>query len=347
MQTRTYFASSVPAALELARRELGEDALLVDSKLASAAAKPFGRLEVTFAYSTQQETSAPATSSPLSDIEEIRQQISALKMMAGHTSPAIQETSQPAELRLCAAGFDPALAREVVRAAFRRTGPGSLVQELTSRIPEATFAEFEPGETRTLAFVGPPGRGKTTSLVKLAFRYGLGRKIPVRIYSAGAQGVGCREQLARYAAILGVPFEACESLESLHLSLHGAGWKGLILIDTPGLSPADRSETADLARFFTRRPEIEKHLVLRADARSADMLHVVERLSALAPSHLLFTGLDEATGSGAMLTALIKSGLPAVFAGTGRQIPEDLDEVNITALARAVSGERTLAVAAA
>ena len=50
MQTKTYFASSVPAALEVARKELGEDAMLVTSKPASAEARPFGRLEVTFAY---------------------------------------------------------------------------------------------------------------------------------------------------------------------------------------------------------------------------------------------------------------------------------------------------------
>src|ERR1700686_1463268 len=50
MQTKTYFANSVPAALELARRELGAEALLVNSKPSAAAARSFGRLEVTFAF---------------------------------------------------------------------------------------------------------------------------------------------------------------------------------------------------------------------------------------------------------------------------------------------------------
>jgi flagellar biosynthesis GTPase FlhF len=50
MQTKTYFASSVPAALELARKELGAEALLVNSKPAPAAAQLFGSLEVTFAF---------------------------------------------------------------------------------------------------------------------------------------------------------------------------------------------------------------------------------------------------------------------------------------------------------
>jgi hypothetical protein len=43
MQTKTYFASSVPAALDLARKELGEDALLVTSKPSPPAMRAFGR----------------------------------------------------------------------------------------------------------------------------------------------------------------------------------------------------------------------------------------------------------------------------------------------------------------
>ena len=38
--------------------------------------------------------------------------------------------------------------------------------------------------------------------MKVALRFGLAAKIPVRIYSAGAHGIGGQEQLARYAAIL-------------------------------------------------------------------------------------------------------------------------------------------------
>jgi len=39
MQTKTYFASSVAAALEVARRELGADALLVGSQPTPAASR--------------------------------------------------------------------------------------------------------------------------------------------------------------------------------------------------------------------------------------------------------------------------------------------------------------------
>ena len=48
--------------------------------------------------------------------------------------------------------------------------------------------------------------------------------------------VGAAEQMARYASILGVPFQAFESFDRLNLALQGDRWKGLVLIDTPGAS---------------------------------------------------------------------------------------------------------------
>ncbi len=102
MQTKTYFASNVPAALEVARKELGEEAMLLNSKPASEAARPFGRLEVTFAYEAKpaaalfakagesrrgmSDKSNPgkgASEKPTSELEEIRQQLSALTLAVG------------------------------------------------------------------------------------------------------------------------------------------------------------------------------------------------------------------------------------------------------------------------
>ena len=60
MQTKTYFATSVPAALEVARQELGQDALLVGSRPAPTAARQYGRLEVTFAFDPKEPAPRPA-----------------------------------------------------------------------------------------------------------------------------------------------------------------------------------------------------------------------------------------------------------------------------------------------
>ena len=365
MQTKAYFASSVPAALEFARQELGENALLVSSRPAPAQARQFGRLEVTFAWDPK-DTPLPhspvrrntAVISPAgAEMNEIRDQLAALRAPTGRggrvPDAEIATEHRLMVQRMAVAGFSAELAVEIAACAARRSGNPDIgvVEELASRIPTAPFVEMKPGEGRTLAFVGPPGRGKTISMVKIAVTMGLARRVPVRIYCAGAHAIGAQEQGARLAAILGAPFQSCESLASLNLVLAGESRQGLVLIDTPGISPADRSELAELRDFFTACPEIEKHLVLRSDASSADMLHMVSCFSCLRPSRLLFTGMDEAIRVVSVIETLIRAGIPATFAGTGQQIPEDLEEVNADRFARAVwasvTGEKLAQAAAA
>jgi flagellar biosynthesis GTPase FlhF len=322
------------------------------------------------AHSIPQSSGSAATGrSPRSELDEIRQQIAVLREAVGQktnvvagppafgdyfseASAALDQrsvASRPAIMRLCSNGLEVETAREIAAAAVKVPGDmqKTMVDVLTTRIPVTPFSDMKPGECRTLAFFGPAGRGKTTSLVKIAVQCGLAKRVPVRIYSAGAHSVGGQEQMARYAAILGVPFHAFESLESLHLALNGDAWKGLILIDTPGLSRADTSEVSALAGFFSRRPEIEKHLVLRADARTAEVLHVVSSFASLAPSRLLFTGLDEALTLGAMVEVLVRTGIPAAFAGTGQRIPEDIEAAGAAKWARTICAGNPMAVAAA
>jgi flagellar biosynthesis protein FlhF len=153
--------------------------------------------------------------------------------------------------------------------------------------------------------------------------------------------------MARYAAILGVPFQSFESFDSLNLALHGDRWKGLVLIDTPGQICGDRHEMEEMTRFFARRTEIETHLIIRAEARSADMQYMLSRFAAIKPSRLLFTGVDEVRGLGAAADTMIRSGIPATFFGTGARIPEDLEEVSVEKLARSLWAANGLAARAA
>ena len=318
MQTKTYFASSVPAALEVARKELGEEAMLVTSKLASAAARPFGRLEVTFAYDAKVPATArpdtrisgtfaqsrtvapslasswtpsivPSAASPVaspsaspvvvtpafgvssisgtssasvgarsmtSEMDEIKRQISELKQAVGRPAVVISEGRPGLADQLIENGLSTEVAGEVAAAVRANDSPNALLRELAARLQVAPFAEPKAGDSRTIALVGPPGRGKTTTLVKIALRFGLSIRVPVKIYFAGSHGVGGDDQMARYATILGVPFQACESLESLSLALNGDQWKGLALIDTPGISPSDSGESGDSLVFSNGGPRL-------------------------------------------------------------------------------------------
>ena len=98
------------------------------------------------------------------------------------------------------------------------------IRTIANLLPDAAeeiSASFSvcPEIGRFTALVGPPGSGKTTTLVKLAITQGLARGRAVRLISADTSRIGGAEHLRAYAAILGVPFQAVESTAALAQAL--------------------------------------------------------------------------------------------------------------------------------
>lgn len=200
----------------------------------------------------------------------------------------------------------------------------AIVQETTEEI-ESLFT-VKPELGLVTALVGPPGTGKTTTLVKLAVAEGLLKRRPVRIISADAERVGAAEQLRSYAAILGVPFECVETPAGLGQAVDSAPEGHLLLIDTPGLGPAlFESVGLDLAMFLSRRQEIDTLLVLTATTRPADIECAAKRFDAFRPAGLIFTRLDETESTGSVAGEAIRSGRPVTWMCGGQLIPEDIE----------------------
>src|SRR5471032_1376958 len=188
-------------------------------------------------------------------------------------------------------------------------------------------AERGRGQPRIVALVGPPGCGKTTTLVKHAVNYGLAARRPVLLLSMETQRVGAAEQLRSYAAILGVAFQVLETTNALAQAIEENRGKELIFIDTPGFALGDLEDSKSLAHFLSTRPDIDTHLVLSASMKSADLTRMVDAFEILRPQHLLFTKLDETGSFGPIFSEAARTGKPLSFFTTGQRIPEDLEAV--------------------
>lgn len=339
---KSFFAESVQAAMERARVELGTDALLLDSREAPPEARHMGDYEVVFAAASG-PAAAPAPAAA-SGVDVLRRQVEEIREMLCrmNSSGAVQQG--PGEVvaqALMDAGVEPALAREIEDAARQRAARRSVPRigsaspaggfetpDLMLEAAEEISANFAavPAIGRVTALIGPPGCGKTTTLVKLAITQGLARGRAVRLISTDTQRIGGAEQLRTYAAILGAPFEATESIADLEHAIDSAPASALVLIDTAGYSAATVQDLGgDLASFLSHRQEIDTHLVLTASMRIEDLYKTAELYDGFRPGKLLFTKVDETSSLAAVFCVAARRGTPVSFLCTGQSIPEDLE----------------------
>ncbi|HUO31247.1 MAG TPA: hypothetical protein VMU80_18630 [Bryobacteraceae bacterium] len=193
--------------------------------------------------------------------------------------------------------------------------------------------EFSPGLGHVTALVGPPGTGKTTTLVKLAIVEGLRAGRPPRMITADTQRIGAAEQLRTFASILGVPFHAVESHAALALAIEAAPLSDLVLIDTPGYDLAcQKHRGANLADLFSGCQNVDTHLVLTGSTDPAVLRKLIGIYRAYQPSKLLFTHLDEVDSLASVYSEALYQRMPLSYFGLGQSIPEDLEPANATRL---------------
>jgi flagellar biosynthesis protein FlhF len=190
-----------------------------------------------------------------------------------------------------------------------------------------------------VAFAGPAGAGKTTLIAKLAARWVL-RHGPRRIalVSADAVRIGAHEQMHMLGRLLGVTAHTVYDIAELPELLAGLAGQRLVLIDTAGASPRD-PELARRLRLLQQmqQEKIESTIVLPASTQAGTIDEVLNRFSLARPTAVCITKVDEAVSLGGILSALVRTKLPAAYVSDGQRVPEDLQPARAHALvARAV-----------
>lgn len=361
IRVKSYFASNVPDAIEVARDELGADALFLNSRPAPPEALHLGAVEVVFGVYAEKRSAEPPPAASATSMDDLRLKMEEIRslLIRSTATPSSRNRARLVEQVLLDAGLTPAIAAEIEESVTMRLNrrpvpeisrarklqtrarklhelnPDSIVQETIDEI-ESRFS-VKPELSSITALVGPPGTGKTTTLVKLAVAEGLLKRRPVRLISADRERIGAAEQLRSYAAILGVSFEAVEETAGLGQAIDRAPEGHLVLIDTPGLSPALlESVGTDLAMFLARRQEIDTQLVLTASMRHSDMEAATKRFEVFRPSALIFTKLDETDTTGAIASEAIRSAKPISWFCAGQLIPEDIEPASKRRIAGAL-----------
>jgi flagellar biosynthesis protein FlhF len=312
---RTYTAKSLDAALARIKRELGADAVILSTRRV-AGADPDAQVEV---------RAAPANEAPA----------------------ATSERPPPDDLvyrLLVRSRIDESLARWLAEAGPRaRTlteARGAVAKALATHVV-FTLPQFAAAR-RVVAFVGPTGVGKTTTLAKVAAELALVAGRSLGIVSLDGYRVGAAAQIEELADLIGVPLVVARDRASFARALERLRDAEVVLVDTAGRAPRDASALAELSDCLHGAEEpVDVCLCVTASTRSPELDDVIGRHAVLRPTHLVVTKNDEAMTHDGVLSACIASGLPLAWLTTGQRVPEDIAPATPERLASALCGEET------
>jgi flagellar biosynthesis GTPase FlhF len=238
--------------------------------------------------------------------------------------------------RLVARGLRASLAEAIAHEAIAGLAPllpGADPKELVTdalarRIPMHPLRSG-PG---VIGFVGPGGAGKTRCVARLAAAHARHGTMPVSVIALRSPDGGA--ELRRLLAPYGVALHAVESGAEGAARVAGLRGDGLVLVDTPGVSPRSTGELRSLGVELDALAPDELHLAVPATIGPAAAQELVGGVRELGVGALVLTHTDETEMLGTVIGLAIDSGLPLSYLARGQAVEAGLRPASATDLAR-------------
>ncbi len=212
-----------------------------------------------------------------------------------------------------------------------------LFEYIASLIQVSGPIKLSKGMTKIVAFIGPTGVGKTTTLAKLAAKFALIENKNVVLVSCDTYRIAADLQLKKYGEIMGIPVEIVMTPNDFKKVINKHIDKDLILFDTAGRSPRNKKHLIELKEFIEAYSPIETHLVLSAVTKYYDAISIINNFGLVPIHRILFTKLDETKNYGLLLNLSISSGgIPISYVTTGQTVPDDIELADSKVISRLV-----------
>lgn len=203
-----------------------------------------------------------------------------------------------------------------------------IIEQIKNKLYCIEGIEVPAKGRKIVAFIGPTGVGKTTTIAKLAAKFAIQDRRSVALITADTYRVSAVEQLKTYSDIMGIPIHIVYTPNELKKVLDSNLDKQLILIDTAGRSPHNSDQLEELKNLLQIDDTIEKHLVLSTTTKYKDALDIVEKFSVCAPYKVIFTKLDEARNIGTIVNLLYQNPITLSYVTNGQNVPDDIELVD-------------------
>ncbi len=374
MMIRRFNGTDEKDLLRRIKAELGPDAVILHSSFGRRAGlfglfgKP--RIEIVagggfklvkdYPANAESAPAAPAKAAvPAAPPRELQKEIADIKRLLTETQSLVASRNGvdgPRELAeeyaaLASTKVSETLARSMA-ARLRSTLPSEALQDrakvrgavrdlVKDMIRCTDGIALKPGRCTRVAFIGPTGVGKTTTIAKLISIYAH-RGHEVGVITNDTYRIAATEQIKRVAQLVGVPIRVCAKPAEITQALREFENRDLVLIDTAGRSQKSSSKLDDLKEILAAAKPDETHLVVSMTTQPETIVDVAQRFAPCGYDRIVVTKLDEAIKVGVILDVLSRVPSELSFITTGQEIPRDIEVADSVRLTSLILGEELL-----
>lgn len=306
MRMKQISAANMQEAMLFARRQLGEDAVLLEQR------KSGQGVIVTFAVEDESPlpdlsddpppAPPPSARTPTQPASPAAASAAAAPASRGFLTDAIANHRLPAPL---SATLQAAItARAGSGAVTVEAAQEALSQACLNLVRLSPILTTTPPPARALMLVGPHGAGKTSSIIKLATELTRNQQ-PLTLISCDRERLGGAESLEKLATLLGANFHIAETrapLKALLPRAIGAGW---VLIDSAGVNCYAFEEMKKLGELASLNL-VEPVLVVPGGLDAEESAEMASVFDFLAIERMIVTRLDAVRRLGSVFSALAR-----------------------------------------
>lgn len=326
MKIKKFVGKSFKDALDIVKKELGSDAIILSSK--SIKAGPFGILnkdavEVTAAI--DETDSIPTAKVVSSEMEEVLKEIRGLREEVCFLKETLRPIVPTLRIGKEKKGLFNLLVRQGVDTQFAIILLERAQESLDSLKgviqKDLKIQGITPAEDRGFIFVGPPGVGKTTTISKVAHMLASRRK-NINLISLDSNRIGSVAYMKELSKQVRCPLRIVKKISDLPKIVYKEIQKGPLLIDTPGHDY--KGILDDMRDIFATGFPVKKCFLIDASMSVHSVLKAWQSCSVDMIDSIGFTKLDMATHYGSIYNISLMTSRPLSFVTTGPGVPNDI-----------------------
>ncbi|MBY8912176.1 flagellar biosynthesis protein FlhF [Bacillus sp. YC2] len=350
MKIKKFTAASMQEAAKQIKKELGNDAVILNSKQvkkrkwlglrAEQAVEVIAVLDrdVREAKKTppnigegKKKTEMTDTVQTIQPPQQAPNQSTSYDL--SHYKEVLPEPLKKAERLLDKAGLTDQMQKTVLSELLNSSiAAGDLTEENVVVKLQELLAEKLPSKDRWqegiqskyVVLFGSTGAGKTTTLAKLAASSMLAEHKKIAFITTDTYRIAAVEQLKTYAELLQAPLEVCYSKEECLKAQAKFAEYDHVFIDTAGRNFKEEQYITELQEMIPFESGLQSFLVLSASSKYEDMKQVLTRFSDVPVNQFIFTKTDETASLGSVYQVLTESRIGAAFLTNGQNVPEDI-----------------------